>query len=276
MKDKMNSDEYYTYEDRAYVNPTLSRDEQLGFVNTLRNTIDKDMAQINTQTKNLGTDITSNLGGLTGSNGYFQQRYKTMPVESQANTLKATAQAKALNDLMTNYQNQAANKYSQAYRNAAAKAATAGSTDDGGYNKNDVSETAELGATLDTNAFPDNGEGVYSLTPDPTRKDYMTWKDNNGNIIGVEKYVNGELKPISGNEDANYVKLNNGLWIDKSTPAYRNAVNRVNTLNNVAEVGLTLFPVVGPLLGYGYDKLVRPKINDEYLGHQPNNGLYIW
>lgn len=112
----MNPSEYYEFEDRAYINPTLSRDEQLGFVNTLRDTVGKDTAQINTQTQRLGTNISPNFGGLTGSNSYFKQRYQTAPIESQMKTLKAAAQSKALNDLMTNYQNQAANRYNQAYR----------------------------------------------------------------------------------------------------------------------------------------------------------------
>lgn len=112
----MDPNEYYTFEDRAYVSPTVSSNEQLKFIDKLRGIVEKDTARVNAQTQTLGTDITSNLGGLTGSEGYFAQRYQTLPVEAQANTLKATAQAKALNDLMTNYQNQAANRYNQAYR----------------------------------------------------------------------------------------------------------------------------------------------------------------
>ena len=112
----MTPNEYYEYEDRAYLSPTLSRDEQMSFVDTLRDTVGKDAAQINAQTQALGTDIPSNLGGLTGSGGYFAQRYQTTPVEAQVKNLKATAQAKALSDLMTNYQTQAQNRYNQAYR----------------------------------------------------------------------------------------------------------------------------------------------------------------
>jgi hypothetical protein len=112
----MDPKEYYDFEDRRYVDPFLSRDEQLGFVDTLRNTVGRNTAQINTQTKALGSALPSTMGGLTGSNSYFTQRYQTMPIETQMQTLRATAQAKALNDLMTNYQNQIANRYRQAYR----------------------------------------------------------------------------------------------------------------------------------------------------------------
>ena len=128
----MAPNEYYTYEDRAYVTPTLSRDEQMSFVDTLRDTVGKDTAQINAQTQALGTDVPPNLGGLTGSEGYFAQRYQTTPVEAQVNTLKATAQAKALNDLMANYQNQVQNKYNQAYRSYQKRAAAASRSLSGG------------------------------------------------------------------------------------------------------------------------------------------------
>lgn len=155
----MDPSEYYEYENRAYVNPTLSRDEQLSFVDTLRNMVDQNTSQINTQTQRLGTDITSNYGGLTGSNNYFKQRYQTIPMEAQVNTLKATAQAKALNDLMTNYQNQAANKYNQAYRNARARAAAATDTKEGDTNKNDVDPKYKTtGMTLNTDDWKDYNE----------------------------------------------------------------------------------------------------------------------
>lgn len=114
----MDNSEFYDFEDRRYINPTLSRDEQLGFVDNLRSMIGTDTAKINTQTQNLGKNINPNEGGLAGSGGYFAQRYQTTPVESQVKVLKSAAQSKALNDLMTNYQNQAANRYNQAYRSA--------------------------------------------------------------------------------------------------------------------------------------------------------------
>lgn len=127
----MNDSETFDFESRRYVNPTLSSGEQIAFLDQLRDTIGSNTAQINAQTQALGTDIPSNLGGLTGSNSYFAQRYQTTPVQSQMATLKATAQAKALNDLMTNYQNQAANRYQQAYRNAYAKSKTTATDADG-------------------------------------------------------------------------------------------------------------------------------------------------
>lgn len=115
----MNDAETYIGEDeRRYISPTLSRDEQLGFVDTLRDVMGRNTAEINTQTERLGTDIPSNLGGLTGADSYFTQRYQTVPLESEVSALKSTAQAKALNDLLSNYESQMKNRAQQAYRRA--------------------------------------------------------------------------------------------------------------------------------------------------------------
>lgn len=124
--------EYYEYEDKAYISPTLSRDEQLGFVDALRDTVDRDTAQVNAQTQALGTNVSPNLGGLLGSSGYFAQRYQTAPIETQVSNLKAAAQAKALSDLMTNYQAQAANRYNQAYRSYNRRTSSGGGASGGG------------------------------------------------------------------------------------------------------------------------------------------------
>ena len=154
-KINMDTNEFYEFEDRAYINPTLSKDEQLGFVDTLRDTVGRNTAQINAQTKALGSDLPSTQGGLTGSNSYFQQRYQTTPIEAQANTLKATAQAKALSDLMANYQNQAQNRYNQAYRAAKKRAS------------NTTTPTTTVKGDVE---YVD--EGYEDETPPPNTEDY--------------------------------------------------------------------------------------------------------
>lgn len=173
IKNKMNPSEYYEFENRAYVNPTLSRDEQLGFVDNLRDTVRKDTAQINTQTQRLGKDIPSNLGGLTGSGSYFAQRYQTTPLQSQVSTLKAAAQSKALNDLLSNYQNQAANRYNQAYRS---------------YNKRNSGGTTDLNDTLKKllNITTNGGKDSEDVTPGAGKGNAWTMEtDENGNLYWV-------------------------------------------------------------------------------------------
>lgn len=118
----MNSDEFYEFEDRAYLNPTLSSGEQEAFINNLRNTQNQNNAQIAEQTHNLGTEVPSNLGGLGGGEAYFTSRYQTPQVGEMTETLKAAAQAQALNDVMSNYNTQLQNRYKQAYRSAQSRA----------------------------------------------------------------------------------------------------------------------------------------------------------
>ena len=110
--------ETYTFEDRMYTNPTTSRDEQLQFVDNLRAIQAEDAARIARDTHNLGTDVTSNLGGLNGSEGVWSQQYVSPQVNSMVASLRSAAQAKALSDVLSNYQNQMQNRYKQAYRAA--------------------------------------------------------------------------------------------------------------------------------------------------------------
>ena len=112
----MGNDEFYTFEDRAYVNPTLSSGEQDAFISNLRNAQAQNNAEIAEDTHNLGTDVPSNLGGLGGGEAYFDARYQTPQVNEMVNTLKASAQAQALSDVMSNYQAQLKERYQQAYR----------------------------------------------------------------------------------------------------------------------------------------------------------------
>ena len=137
----MDTSEFYEYEDRAYVNPTLSSGEQEQFIDNLRNVQAQNNAQIAEQTYNLGTAVPSNIGGLGGGESYFTSRYQTPQVGEMVETLKTAAQAQALNDVMTNYKNQLQNKYKQAYRayskrNSGGTGGTGGTGDDGSTDGN--------------------------------------------------------------------------------------------------------------------------------------------
>lgn len=140
----MNNDEFYEYEDRAYINPTLSSGEQEKFITNLRDLQGQNNAQIDQQTYNLGTAVPSNLGGLGGGEAYFTSRYQVPQVNEMTNTLKAAAQAQALSDVMSNYQSQLKNKYNQAYRNYSKRARAASNT---GNNKTPDSKKGDIEIT---------------------------------------------------------------------------------------------------------------------------------
>ena len=89
--------ETYTFEDRTYLDPTVSRDEQLGFIDRLREIENKDLQKIATDTHNLGSDLPSNLGGLsglnpnTGSAGIWKNRFERPQTNALVSGLKASA-----------------------------------------------------------------------------------------------------------------------------------------------------------------------------------------
>lgn len=112
----MNENETFEFENRTYLNPDISRDEQTDFINTLRDIQAQNNAQIATETHNLGTDIDHPRGGLSGSEEYWKGRYQTPQTEAAVANLKAVAQQSALNDALSNYNNMLQNRYSQAYR----------------------------------------------------------------------------------------------------------------------------------------------------------------
>jgi len=113
----MNDNETYTFENREYVSPTISRDEQMGFIDTLRQTGQDNISRINQDTRALGSQVDPMYGGF--SNGtQFEQRYVTPKTNSIVADLKTAAQQTALNQALNNLQNQYTQRYKEAYRDA--------------------------------------------------------------------------------------------------------------------------------------------------------------
>ena len=104
-------------EGRRYLDPEVSLREQESFINNLRQSQIDANKEIATQTYNLGTAVPSNLGGLIGGEGYWTSRYQTPQTNATVASLRAAAQAKALNDVLANEQAIWKNRYQQAYRN---------------------------------------------------------------------------------------------------------------------------------------------------------------
>lgn len=109
------------------------------------------------QTYNLGTAVSSNIGGLTGANSYFSSRYQTPQMNSLASDLRATAQAKALNDVLANEQAKMKKRYNDA------------------YNASQIRQTNPDG---DDGEVEFNGNGRDDLTTEPSTSQYYTTSDN--------------------------------------------------------------------------------------------------
>lgn len=114
----MNDKDTLEFEDRFYVSPTVSRDEQTEFIDNYRNVLQDNVQRINAQTHNLGTDVPSNIGGLTGADTTFETRYVTPQANAAVAELRRKAQETALTQSLTNLENQMNQRYKQAYRNA--------------------------------------------------------------------------------------------------------------------------------------------------------------
>ena len=104
------------FENRTYINPEVSLNEQMSFIDNLRSNQGERNAEIQQQTYNLGTAVPSNLGGLTGGEGYWTSRYQTPQTASAVAELRSAAQAQALNDVLSNEQAKWKKRYNDAYK----------------------------------------------------------------------------------------------------------------------------------------------------------------
>lgn len=112
----MKNDEIIEFEDRSYVNPEVSLAEYDQFMEKFRNVQGQNQAQINRDTYNLGTQVPSNLGGLTGAEGLWNAQYQRTQVNDAIENLRRTGAAQAVATAMQNQQNAMANRLAQAQR----------------------------------------------------------------------------------------------------------------------------------------------------------------
>lgn len=127
----MNLEDYaYFDDDRWYTKPQVSLDEQNAFINNLRALQAQDNAQIARQTRGLGTQIPSQLGGLTGGGSYFRSRYQTPQTNQTIADLRAVAQQQALNIAMQNEIDKLKKQYNAAYRKASLGGGAGGTNSD--------------------------------------------------------------------------------------------------------------------------------------------------
>ena len=197
MEPILPTNEFTEVEGRYYANPQVSLDRSNAFIDNLRATQGQQNQQIAQQTQNLGTNVPTNLGGLTGANSYFTSRYQVPQTNSAVSNLRATAQATALSQALQNEQEIWKKKYNDAYRkyqkSAYDKSNTPSSTNpnanptqEGDVNENIVSSSQFYGVP-DSNITETDTHYIYT---DPetgeevkVSKDYLNQiYDENGNI----------------------------------------------------------------------------------------------
>lgn len=229
----MNLDDFSTVvDDRRYINPQVSLDEQNAFINNLRSTQQARNEEIATDTYNLGTAVPSNLGGLGGSGSYFNARYQTPQTNAVVADLRAAAQAQALNDVMNNELAQAQQRYNNAYKAYQKRANSNPTTTDpiNGDGLVDYSGLDDIDPNgLDTvtkhagdsmsgvgaaanalNNSPINvatGGGASGKLPVYTKKNYSL-RNSNGNVVqlsftndGISKVLDTPTQSIGGRDN---------------------------------------------------------------------------
>lgn len=117
MDNLLPTNEYTEVEGRLYANPQIGIDETNTFIDNLRAVQGQQNQEITQQTQRLGTDIPTNLGGLTGAESYFTSRYQVPQTNANIANLRATAQAAALNEVLANEQAMWKKRYQDAYKN---------------------------------------------------------------------------------------------------------------------------------------------------------------
>lgn len=194
----MNLDDFsYEDNDRRYLKPEVSLNEQNAFIDNLRNLQQQDTAKIRQDTYNLGTAVPSNIGGLTGGSSYFTSRYQTPQTNSMVSDLRAAAQAQALSTLMSNEISKAQKRYNDAYR--AAKKRSGGGGGGGG------------GSTIQDLL---NSLGVNTTNNKKASKKFKT-RDANGNIITVDADELALLKDAA-NSNLRVWNETRGHWDEKN------------------------------------------------------------
>lgn len=194
------------FENRTYINPEVSLNEQMSFIDNLRANQGERNAEIAQQTYNLGTAVPSNLGGLTGGEGYWTSRYQTPQTVSAVAELRSAAQAQALNDVLSNEQDKWKKRYNDAYRNYQKRKNTTGGGGDGDndegedpeYNPSGETltsgentltvpqpETTDTGVTSAVNAYAGVIGGGQAPTTSST---YGVLYDKNGNRTSIKVY----------------------------------------------------------------------------------------
>lgn len=199
----MNLDDFsYIDNDRRYINPQVSLNEQNAFIDNLRNTQGQDTAQIRQDTYNLGTAVPSNLGGLAGGSNYFKSRYQTPQTNSMVADLRAAAQSQALSTLLNNEIGKAQKRYNDAYRAAKKRANNVSS----GNNPNNYLEKLAVKAE-------DDGSGPkQSVAESPLDR----------NIDMQIEAINNELLPLRNLYNKTEAKYPGNFWgfMTSPTPDY--------------------------------------------------------
>lgn len=196
MENILPTNEYTEVEGRYYSNPQVAIDETNTFIDNLRSSQGQQNQEITQQTQRLGTDVPTNLGGLTGAESYFTSRYQVPQTNAVVSNLKAAAQAAALNEVLANEQAIWKKRYQDAYRKYQKSAYDKANRSYGGGGNSDAVTPDESG----------KGEVEKKATDADTTVTY----DGAVHVTSGQNLVIGPDGIAQGYIDGNYVEIKPG------------------------------------------------------------------
>ena len=214
--------EFKAFEDRRYLDPSLGVPATDQFIDNLKQTQQANNAQIASGTQALGTDISSSLGGLGGSQDYWTSRYQTSQTNSATADLRAAARATALKEALANEKAMWDKRYKDAYRAYQRRAwnksnTTNDNTSDAPDNINSNETTVEI-SDVTTEAIA--GSRYQKLLDKYVRAGYPTdvaeqkAKEDFGKSVDVDapvdQYQYSRKKSAVGGDNAYIYTLPNG------------------------------------------------------------------
>lgn len=193
--------EFKNFEGRNYLNPNIAVQEANSFIDNFRTTQRANNAQINQQTRSLGAQVPSNLGGLTGGTGYFTSRYQTPQTNAALQNLRTAAQASALNTALSNEQAMWKKRYQDAYNAYQKRMNDKANTAASGGNLGDILKN--LGIDTNTQDGTNMGVNENTTTTGPgyvSTDDGSSWNyvDNSGNKWNLGNLQEGDDVLLGG------------------------------------------------------------------------------
>lgn len=214
--------EYTEVESRAYLNPQLQIDETSTFIDNLRQAQQANNAEIAAQTRALGTEVPSNLGGLVGGEGYFTSRYQTPQFNSLAQSLRTSARASALNQALENDLAIWKNRQQQAYRNYQKRAYDRSNSGNPGTTQNPYSVASGDDPNYETTTPSGSEEtwvnglaGYYTLVDPAGNLIISDMNTGDSEIIqpGAPSRTKASASPILGGGEIRTLPNGNKVWV---------------------------------------------------------------
>lgn len=184
------------------VNPTASRDQLMGFIDTYRQLQSSNNAQAAASAHALGSDLTAPYGGLHGPSDYIKSRYQTPQTESRIAGLRTAAQLSALNQVMDNELTKWKQRYSNAYSNAQNKSNTTVPASGDGNVVYDTIEQGTLEPGLKQVYDPSTGELTNTTVIAPEGVD----ESGNPRYITIDNATNTIVDSADGLKSTSYEK----------------------------------------------------------------------